>query len=120
MLTILSLGLLASLLLPIVEYDRGAFGGWWDADGDCLNTRQEVLLAESLVTATVIDCRVVSGLWFDPFTGQTFVDPGELDVDHLVPLKEAFISGASEWYQQSSAGTTRTPCWRGQSKSSAA
>lgn len=38
-------------------------------------------------------CRVVSGLWHDAYTGETVRDPGELDVDHLVPLAEAHRSG---------------------------
>jgi hypothetical protein len=42
-------------------------------------------------------CRVVSGKWIDPFTGQVFTDPSELDIDHVVPLKEAHESGAWQW-----------------------
>ena len=35
--------------------------------------------------------------WHDPYTGRVFTDPSLLDVDHVVPLKEAFDSGAKEW-----------------------
>lgn len=79
------------------EYDRHSYGGWTDADGDCLNTRHEVLLEESLIPAKVEGCKVVRGLWYDLFTGETFTNPKRLDVDHIVPLKEAEISGAASW-----------------------
>lgn len=81
-------------------YDRSEFmTGWLDEDGDCQDARQEVLVQESLieVTLTKNGCRVVSGLWYDPFTGKKFVDPGDLDIDHFVPLKEAYDSGADQW-----------------------
>ena len=53
---------------PVVPYDRDLYGGWIDADGDCQDTRQEVLIAESLIPARLDSrgCRVVSGEWLDP------------------------------------------------------
>ena len=82
-----------------VPYDRDLYRHWTDEDGDCQDTRQEVLIAESLIEVTLDDrgCRVVSGEWFDPYTGQTFTDPGDLDIDHMVPLAEAHRSGADRW-----------------------
>ena len=79
------------------QYDRRTYGGWIDADGDCLNTRHEVLAAESLTPPLINDCKVVFGLWYDPFTAETFTDPWRLDVDHIVPLKEADVSGGAAW-----------------------
>ncbi len=72
---------------------------WIDADRDCQNTRHEVLIDESLepVTLDARGCRVVAGKWLDPYTGRTFTDPRELDIDHLVPLAEAHRSGGAEW-----------------------
>jgi hypothetical protein len=72
---------------------------WIDADGDCQNTRQEVLIAESLVPA-ILDqrgCTVTRGLWYDPYIGQVFDDPGLLDVDHFLPLAEVHRSGGDRW-----------------------
>lgn len=40
---------------------------------------------------------VVSGKWADPYTGETFKEPRQLDVDHVVPLKNAHESGAWKW-----------------------
>jgi hypothetical protein len=84
---------------PSVPYDRALYRHWIDGDGDCQDTRQEVLIAESLEPPELDDrgCRVESGRWSDPFTGQTFTDPGDLDIDHIVPLAEAHRSGADTW-----------------------
>ena len=84
---------------PSVPYDRDLYRHWIDADGDCQDTRQEVLLAQSL-QPVVLDgrgCRVVSGRWFDPYTGQTFTEPGDLDIDHFIPLAEVHRSGGDIW-----------------------
>jgi hypothetical protein len=88
-------------------YRRSFFGGWRDADRDCQNTRQEMLLRAmiqdpkslSAHEARLSDdgCRVLTGLWRDPYTGRTFEDAALLDVDHLVPLKHAWAHGADTW-----------------------
>lgn len=81
-------------------YDRGAWQHWVDADGDCQDTRQEVLIAESRVPVTFTDdrrCRVASGEWLGPYTGQRFTDPRQLDIDHLVPLRHAHDTGGGVW-----------------------
>lgn len=80
-------------------YDRSEWGRWSDEDNDCQDTRQEVLIAES-VEPPVLDpkgCAVVSGKWVDPYTGKTYTDPSDLDVDHMVPLKAAHDAGAYAW-----------------------
>ena len=87
---------------PSVPYDRDLYRHWIDADGDCQDTRQEVLISESL-QPVVLDgrgCRVVSGRWFDPYTEQTFTDPGDLDIDHFIPLAEVHRSGGDRWTAQ--------------------
>lgn len=84
----------------VPKYDRKQWHpGWEDADGDCQNARHEVLISESLVPVRLSadGCRVVSGKWVDPFSAKTFTDPRGLDIDHLVPLKEAHESGGSAW-----------------------
>ena len=67
-----------------------------DADGDCRDVRQEVLIEESVGIIIFIDsdqCRVASGQWVAPFTGAIVTDPSVLDIDHLVPLAIAHRSG---------------------------
>lgn len=84
---------------PREGYVREAFKHWVDADGDGCDSRQEVLIAESLVPATTEEagCPVSAGEWSSPYDATTFAAPGGLDIDHMVPLGEAWDSGASEW-----------------------
>ncbi len=82
----------------IPDYDRDHFAGWLDSDGDCVNTRHEILQAEAVdFSMNAEGCAVDSGEWFDPYTDRTFTDPRDLDVDHVVALADAWVSGAWEW-----------------------
>jgi hypothetical protein len=40
-------------------------------------------------------CDVTSGEWLDHYTGRTYAVPAEIDIDHVVPLANAWRSGAS-------------------------
>jgi len=87
----------------VVTYDRNEYGRWKDVDGDCQNTRHEVLIgssAESVQFKTEKKCLVVSGKWIGLYTGKIFSNARKLDIDHVVPLKEAHISGASAWTKE--------------------
>ncbi len=89
-----------SHLVSCPTYNRDQFGDWVDADGDCQNTRAEVLLRQSITAVTYTDshhCTVDSGLWVDPYLGDTVYKASELDIDHVVPLAECFRSGAWAW-----------------------
>lgn len=90
----------AAIPTDIPDYDRDEWSHWLDEDGDCLNTRHEVLLVESVGPVTYTDserCKIASGSWIGPFTGESFDDPGILDIDHMVPLKNAHLSGGWAW-----------------------
>ena len=79
-------------------YERSAFRHWVDADQDGCDTREEVLIAESRVaTATGAGCRVLTGRWVSWYDGATWTDPSDVDIDHVVALKEAWESGARSW-----------------------
>lgn len=80
-------------------YDREReFGGWIDADKDGCNTRKEVLIDEAVVAPTIgSKCTLTGGSWFSWYDDVTVSDAGALDIDHLVPLAEAWDSGASQW-----------------------
>lgn len=73
---------------------------WVDADHDCQSPRAEVLVLEATGPVEFDDdrhCKVTRGTWRCPYTGKELHDPHELDIDHLVPLKNAWDSGASGW-----------------------
>jgi hypothetical protein len=76
-------------------YDRDLFRHWIDADGDCQDTREEVLVAESRVQ--ISGCAPTAGEWLSPYDHQTWTASSDVDIDHLVPLKEAWDSGARGW-----------------------
>jgi hypothetical protein len=79
-------------------YDRDLFRHWIDADGDGCDTRAEVLIAESSTsTGRTGTCTITSGSWLSRYDGVRFTTASSLDIDHMVPLKEAWISGASGW-----------------------
>ncbi|EKV56173.1 HNH endonuclease family protein [Brachyspira hampsonii] len=84
----------------VTRYNRDDWGDWEDEDNDGLNTRHEVLARESLVKPVISNNRVISGKWYDKFTGKYFTNARDLDIDHLVPLKNAHISGASNWSKE--------------------
>lgn len=79
------------------SYTSAKFGSWVDANHDGENTRTEVLKAESSTKATVKHGTVTRGAWTSPYDGKTYISPFALDIDHLVPLKEAWTSGAYKW-----------------------
>lgn len=81
-------------------YDRTLFPHWKDLDGDCQNTRQEVLIAESNTSPTFTTstgCTVATGSWLSYYDRVTWTAPSDVDIDHMVPLAESWDSGARNW-----------------------
>ncbi|MGZ7085381.1 MAG: excalibur calcium-binding domain-containing protein [Ilumatobacteraceae bacterium] len=80
-------------------YDRALFGYPADLGGNGCDTRSEVLQRDSTTLAQVdpIGCTVVAGDWLSVYDGLAFSSPGELEIDHVVALKEAWDSGAWAW-----------------------
>lgn len=78
-------------------YDRDLFPHW-DYLGDDCDVRDRVLILEAIRgPSTGNSCPVGPGRWFSAFDGVTVRDPSALDIDHMVPLAEAWGSGARGW-----------------------
>jgi hypothetical protein len=83
-------------------YDRDLFPHWSDADGDCRSARHEVLIDEAepdtpLTFTTTAQCTVATGRWFSYYDRVSWTAASDVDIDHLVPLSEAWGSGAGRW-----------------------
>ena len=79
-------------------YDRDLFPHWIDADGDGCNTRYEVLIAEAVTSPGVgSGCTLFGGRWYSYYDNAYWTLPADLDIDHFVPLAEAWDSGARTW-----------------------
>ena len=76
-------------------YERSKFKHWVDADGDGCSTRFEVLDIESETSVTCSN--LAGGRWFSYYDRVSWTDSGRIDIDHMVPLAEAWDSGARNW-----------------------
>ena len=84
-----------------IKFDRDKhFGNWRDDDRDCLDTRAEVLVRESLIPPIFEKCRATTGRWYSIFDGRTYLLATAVQIDHLVALREAWDSGASLWSKE--------------------
>lgn len=92
--------------LPLADevrdgYDRTKFRHWVDADGDGCNTRAEVLLTEASTPPTIgPKCAIVGGAWYSAYDDTYITNARASDIDHMVPLAEAWDSGAYAWTPQ--------------------
>ncbi|WP_460544851.1 HNH endonuclease family protein [Glycomyces halotolerans] len=80
-------------------YDRSLFAHWRDADGNGCDARDDTLVAEDRSgRLTEASCgESMTGQWVSMYDGETVTESGDLDIDHFVPLKEAWGSGAHAW-----------------------
>ena len=85
-------------------YSRERFPHWskanefgWDPPQASCDVREAALIRDGENVEVGSGCKVSSGSWLDPYTAKTYTDPQEIDIDHVVPLAEAWRSGASSW-----------------------
>jgi len=70
--------------------------GWDELDGSC-DVRDDALIRDGRGVEVDEDCSITAGEWLDPFTGATLADSEDVDIDHIVPLANAWRSGADGW-----------------------
>lgn len=80
------------------------FGTWMRVEGHKCSTRIEVLKRDSQIETVPLPghehkkCTSrLTGSWIDPYTDFTHLNAKELDIDHIVPLKHSYITGAWKW-----------------------
>ncbi|RSN05952.1 HNH endonuclease [Streptomyces sp. WAC 05977] len=77
-------------------YDRKLFPHW-DEQGQGCSTREVVLKRDGKNVVTGPDCMPKSGTWTSPYDGETWSKATDVDIDHMVPLAAAWVSGAKSW-----------------------
>ncbi|KUL35670.1 hypothetical protein ADL22_26445 [Streptomyces sp. NRRL F-4489] len=81
---------------PQDGYSRDKFPHWIDQGHNC-NTREVVLKRDGTGVQQDGSCAAVSGTWVSAYDGATWTQASDLDIDHVVPLSEAWKSGAAQW-----------------------
>lgn len=95
-------GLTVAGWAAMTGYRRDRFADW-TGQGDGCDTRDRVLQRDGQAVVTGEDCDITSGTWFSVYDGQSFTDPAELDIDHMVPLANAWRTGAATWSDEERA-----------------
>ncbi|MFI6396439.1 DUF1524 domain-containing protein [Nonomuraea sp. NPDC050540] len=78
-------------------YNRDLFPHWATVSGAC-NTRETVLIRDGQdVVTNPSTCAAISGTWVSPYDGGVWTNASDIDIDHMVALKESWRSGAWAW-----------------------
>ena len=95
-----------------------SFPGWRDADGDgCSHGGRGARRRGAAPARVGTGCALTGGRWRSPYDGRYRTRTSRLVVDHVVPLREAWRSGARGWRPALAASSPTTsatprPCWR--------
>ncbi|WP_310376700.1 HNH endonuclease family protein [Catenuloplanes atrovinosus] len=76
-------------------YSREKFPHWRDTGENC--DMRDTILQRDAEDVKLSGCNVTDGRWYSVYDGQTYDDPSKVDIDHMVPLANAWRSGASRW-----------------------
>ncbi|WP_424183464.1 HNH endonuclease family protein [Actinokineospora sp. G85] len=89
-------GLAVGAAGSMTGYSRDKFPHWLTISGAC-NTRETVLKRDGSSVVTDGSCAATSGRWYSPYDGATWSAASDVDIDHVIPLANAWRSGASSW-----------------------
>lgn len=82
---------------PKTGYSRALFPHWSDLDKNGCNTRDDILMRDSIDRTTLRNGCVSQVVVNDPYSGQAISKRGELDIDHVVALSNAWQTGAQQF-----------------------
>jgi len=88
--------------LSMAGYSRERFPHWRSHQGAC-DTREAVLQRDGRNVTVDADCQPKTGSWFSLYDSKTFTKASELDIDHMVPLANAWRTGAKNWTDEKRA-----------------
>jgi len=77
-------------------YSRAKFPHWASQGQNC-DTREVVLQRDGQDVKADEQCRAISGTWTSAYDGKVLTSASQIDVDHIVPLANAWRSGADTW-----------------------
>jgi len=77
-------------------YSRDLFPHWIIQSGTC-DTREQVLKRDGTGVTVDSSCHPTAGKWYSVYDAVWVTDSSSVDIDHIVPLAEAWKSGANAW-----------------------
>jgi hypothetical protein len=89
-------GLTVAAPQSMAGYSRDRFPHWSQQGNSC-DTREFVLKRDGRSVQANQNCKATSGQWLSRYDNKTVTDAGALDIDHMVPLANAWRSGANSW-----------------------
>ncbi|BBH65165.1 hypothetical protein ACTI_18500 [Actinoplanes sp. OR16] len=88
-------GLTVATAASMKNYSRAKFPHWRDTGSNC-DVRDSVLERDG-EKVKLSGCNVVAGTWHSLYDDKTLDSPTKVDIDHTVPLANAWRSGAAKW-----------------------
>jgi hypothetical protein len=77
-------------------YSRDLFPHWITQSGSC-DTREQVLKRDGTGVTVDSSCQPTAGRWYSVYDSTYVETSSGVDIDHIVPLAEAWKSGANAW-----------------------
>jgi hypothetical protein len=77
-------------------YSRDLFPHWITQSGTC-DTREVVLKRDGTGVTVNSSCQPTAGSWYSLYDATWVGSSSSIDIDHIVPLAEAWKSGANTW-----------------------
>lgn len=90
---------------PMTGYDRALFPhwrdastwGWPEAPSNSCDARNAALYRYGTNVTMSSTCTYLKGTWIDPYGAHRYDKTSDMDGDHMVPLANAWRSGAATW-----------------------